>query len=243
MLSTLIDFLMNLMRDEDAAKAFNQDPAGTLSKGGLDGISGQDVRDARLIMADDGGIHPRGDHHGSGGHHTSGGHHRSYSGDDDPVREINHTTKNYTIDQSHHYTFGDVDQTFNLINIDDHDTTVVDSFNSADSTDVVAIQDNSRTLNVDDSFNKETNESTGTDPDPANSGPKDAPTGEEPDPHTDPVHSGPEDPPFTEEPDPHTDPVDSGPEDPLFTEEPDAHTDPVDSDPVGGEPDLETAVM
>jgi len=126
--SALIDFLMKLLRDDNAKAAFEHDPQGTLSKHGLDGVSGQDVRDARLIMADDGGVRAKPGHSsGSGSRH------------DDPIREIHHTTTNYVINEGT-VVGGDV----NIINIDDRDTTVIDSFNSADTTnvDVTAIQDN-----------------------------------------------------------------------------------------------------
>lgn len=134
--SALIDFLMSLMRDEDVRAAFERDPEATLASKGLEGVTDQDIRDARLAMADSGGARP------TGGEHASSHH-------DGPVRETRHTTEN------------DVDQTFNLfdVDVDDRDTLVVDSFNSADTNHVVAIQDNSRTdvdvLNVEDSFNGE----------------------------------------------------------------------------------------
>lgn len=143
-LSALIDFLVGLMRDEDANGAFQQDPQNVLAHNGLSHISGQDVRDARMVMRDGGGLRPTG-HSGHSGHHAS----------NDPVREIQHTTTHYQVEQHYQY----VDQTFNLIDIDDRDTTVVDSFNSNDNNDtrVVAVQDNSHDTNIDidDSFNHE----------------------------------------------------------------------------------------
>jgi len=142
-LSTLIDFLVGLMRDKDANTAFEQDPQSALANGGLANVTGQDVRDARMVMRDGGGLR------------SSGGHGSHHSGSDDPVREIHHTTTHYQVDENYHY----LNQTFNLVDIDDRDTTVVDSFNSNDNNDthVVAIQDNSRdtTIDVKDSFNHE----------------------------------------------------------------------------------------
>ncbi|HET8641000.1 MAG TPA: IniB N-terminal domain-containing protein [Pseudonocardiaceae bacterium] len=209
--STLIDFLMNLLRDEDARAAFEQDPQGELTRNGLDCVSAQDVRDARLIMADDGGVRPR----------SEGG---SSSNHSDPVREIHHTTNNYEINQGH--TVGDIDQTLNVINIDDRDTVVVDSFNSADTNDidVVAIQDNSTDIDIEDSFNE--------------NGPEPEPTDEV---STDPV----EEPAAGDapaEPEIGIDPVESAPVDEGFGPEPEVSIDPVESEPVD-EPELETAIV
>lgn len=136
--SALIDFLMSLMRDEDVRAAFDRDPEATLASNGLDGVTEQDIRDARLAMAD------------SGPAKVSPGD-LPHARPAEPAREIHHTTNNYEVDN--------VEQNVNLfdVDVDDRDTVVVDSFNSADTNNVVAIQDNSRTdvdvLNVDDSFN------------------------------------------------------------------------------------------
>jgi len=123
--SALIEFLMNLLRDEKAQADFEQHPQATLAAHGLGNVNGQDVRDARLIMADDGAVH----------HRNSGGrsHHHARSEHDDPVREIRHTTEQYEASEHggyHHNTIGDVNQTFTFVNVDDRDTAVVDSFNS-----------------------------------------------------------------------------------------------------------------
>ena len=167
-LSALIDFLVNLMRDEHAKTAFEQNPPAALARGGLANVTGQDVRDARMIMRDGGGLRPSGTQH---------------SASADPVREIHHTTTHYQVDEHYHY----VDQTFNLINIDDRDTTVVDSFNSNDNNDthVVAVQDNSRdtTVNVDHPIIQDPVPSAPVDP---------APPVPDPDPDPDPVHHEPD---------------------------------------------------
>lgn len=124
-ISTLIDFLMNLLRDENAKAQFERDPHAALAAHGLHDVSGQDVRDARLIMADDGAVHPK--HGGGRSHHARSEH-------DDPVREIHHTTQQYAAAEhgGYHYTAGDVNQTFTILNIDDRDTVIDDSFNSDD---------------------------------------------------------------------------------------------------------------
>jgi hypothetical protein len=130
--SALIDFLMSLMRDDDTKAAFEKDPQATLKANGLEGITGDDVRDARLIMADNGDVRATG--HGSG------------PGGSDPVREIHHTTRTYEVTE--HNSVTNVDQTFNLLSIDDRDTVISDSFNKGDvENNVVAIQDNDTTNN------------------------------------------------------------------------------------------------
>lgn len=138
MLSSLIDFLMNLLKDDDAKKAFDENPDAELNKAGLNGVTGQDVRDARLIMADSGGVRARGAE-------------RSSSHDDDPVREIHHTTREYVVEKP----VTNIEQN---ISIDDRDVTIIDdSFNSDDDTEVnsVAVQDNDTDVTqVKDSFNE-----------------------------------------------------------------------------------------
>jgi hypothetical protein len=137
-IAEIIDFLLDLMTDEETRREFDDDPEGALASRGLSGLTGQDVRDARLLMADDGTVCPRPDGGGSGGGGGGGG--------DDPVREIRHTTNNFEIDQSR----TDIDQTVLDLDIDDRDTTVVDSFNGDTETNVVAIQDNDVTNNDND---------------------------------------------------------------------------------------------
>lgn len=210
-LPALIDFLMSLMRDEKTQLDFERDPDGVLADKELAGVTADDVRDAQLMMSDSGSAHPR---HGAG----SGGY-------NDPVQEIRHTTTTFEIDQSRHTEIGDVNQQFTIFDIDDRDTTVVDSFNSDDDTDVVAIQDNDTidVTNVEDSFN----EGPGG---PAESGEvvvddpvETPPDGSAEDPEVvidDPVAAGPEDVPFDQEPELGIQPV----EDPVL-DEPDAEID------------------
>jgi hypothetical protein len=167
-MSELIDFLMSLMRSDDAQTAFEQDPEGTLAAHNLQGVTGQDIRDARLMMHDDGGIRP----HGTAAPVRH----------DDPVREIRQTTQNYRVDE--HYTVNNVDQTVNLFNIED-------SFNSNDNNDIrtVAIQDNDvvndNDINIEDSLNEGPRDTPETDDpivkiDPIEEVPGDQPFGTEP---------------------------------------------------------------
>lgn len=129
-IAEVIDFLMSLMRDDKTRHQFERDPDATLADRGLENMTGQDVRDARLMMADEGTVSPR----------TEGSRPERGHADRDAVREIQHTATNFQV--------GDVTTT--IITINDNDTVVVDSFN----TDVTAIQDNDTTdidvLNIED---------------------------------------------------------------------------------------------
>ena len=144
--SEIIDFLLGLLRDPDARAAFEQDPQGTLQDAGLDGVTGQDVRDARLLMADDGSARASDDGSGS-----------SYPGGRDAVQEINYTTQHYHADENVQvddrggFDLSFVDNSTTLVTIDDRDTILVqDSFNTDNSSTDVTV--------IDDSFNGSFNE-------------------------------------------------------------------------------------
>jgi hypothetical protein len=122
-IAELIDMLMELMRDDDTRREFERDPDATLANRGLAEVTGQDVRDARLMMADSGSAQPRADRPSTGS--------SSSGSDNDALREIHYTTT--------HFEVGDVTTT--VITVNDNDTVIVDSFNN----DVVAIQDNDTT--------------------------------------------------------------------------------------------------
>jgi hypothetical protein len=144
-ISALIDFLMSLMRDEDTKREFDKNPEGTMTDHGLQDVSAQDVRDARLIMADEGSARPREGGDSAGGGNYDGGF-GGGNGAGSAVREIVHTTNTFEIDQSRL-----------TINVDNSRTNILDSFNSQDT--VTAIQDNDTVnndvdvVNVEDSFN------------------------------------------------------------------------------------------
>lgn len=200
-ISALIDFLMDLLRSDEAMAEFEADPQAALAAAGLEGVSAQDVRDAATVIADQDGVRcgsnddedhgpSRSSHHGdddgSRSHHDDG---------DDPVREIHHVTNTYEVDDDvtvedsfnsyNEYNVSYVDNSTNVVNIDDRDTLIVgeevnvegsfngdssanlaqDSFNSDDDTlvedsfnetDVTAINDESTTVN--DSFNEVEND-------------------------------------------------------------------------------------
>jgi hypothetical protein len=149
-LKALIEFLANLLGDDAAQAEFAQDPEGTLARAGLGDVTGQDVRDARLLMADNGSARA-GDGVGPG------------PGGDDPVGEISYTARNFSATEGASgptggFDFGSLSFTNNFFSVDDRDTTftdnsttdvtfVQDSFNETDTTiDVTSI-------NAEDSFN------------------------------------------------------------------------------------------
>jgi hypothetical protein len=146
-LSDLIEFLLELMRDPAVAAEFENDPEGVLAERGLQGVTAQDVRDARLELCDAGGASATGDAAPPSG--------------DDPVREINHTATNYTaapqaqavahehsalaLHAANPVTIDDRDTFIFQNDFSDDDTTIVnDSFNTDNSVvnnDVTAIND------------------------------------------------------------------------------------------------------
>lgn len=201
-ISALIDFLMDLLRSDEAMAEFEADPHAALAAAGLEGVSAQDVRDAATVIADQDGVrcgsNDDDDDHGPSrsSHHGDDDGSRSHHDDgDDPVREIHHVTNTYEVDDDvtvedsfnsyNEYNVSYVDNSTNVVNIDDRDTLIVgeevnvegsfngdssanlaqDSFNSDDDTlvedsfnetDVTAINDESTTVN--DSFNEVEND-------------------------------------------------------------------------------------
>ncbi|MGQ0719231.1 MAG: IniB N-terminal domain-containing protein [Pseudonocardiales bacterium] len=145
--SSLIEFLMNLLRDEDAQMEFVADPHGMLARHGLGDLCGQDVRDVQPILADHAAVHVK-----------DGGYDAPRYHDDDPVREISHITEHYevrnvVVNDSDEYNFTYVDDRDTIVNVDDRDTTTIiadgdvtieDSFN----------QDNDVNV-IEDSFNQD----------------------------------------------------------------------------------------
>ncbi len=144
--SSLIEFLINLLRDPAAQAQFEQDPHGMLAQHDLGNLSAQDVRDVLPMVADHRSVYVKDD-----GYHSSG-HHVEYHGDD-PVRAISQITqhyevKNVVVNDSHDYNLTYVDDR----HYDDHsasiqaggDVNVTDSFH----------QDSDNTV-VKDSFNSD----------------------------------------------------------------------------------------
>lgn len=152
-ITSLLDFLMSLLRDEDAAQEFERDPQGVLARHGLDGACGQDVRDVTPMLADHHGVRHRSNDDGDS---YSGRSHYG-TGDDDPVRAIHYVKKHYEADRdvvvnntynnNNNYDITYLDDSNTII--DDRDTTIIG--------DDVHYQDNSTTEHtiVDDSFNED----------------------------------------------------------------------------------------
>src|SRR6476646_6981248 len=152
--SDIIDFLLRLLSDETARAEFEKDPQASLGKAGLEGVSAQDVRDARLHLADSGAVHATDDGGRSASHHH------------DPVREIGHTTAHYAAAETHQpvehgdtfFTIDDRDTLFfqsisddDITLTDDHSVNTVTAIQDNDTT----VSDNDTTINADGSFNSD----------------------------------------------------------------------------------------
>jgi hypothetical protein len=136
-ISSLIDFLMALLGDEELQADFRADPDGVLERYGLDSTCGEDIRDAGPMVADQVGVHGTG--------------HPLFAGGDDPVAEISVLTEHYDVTirpATGEYNIYYVDDRDIIITVDDRDTvsihadgdlTITDSFN--EDNDITVIQD------------------------------------------------------------------------------------------------------
>ena len=70
--SSLLDFILRLLRDPQAAASFTQDPQAALSAAGLGDVCSADVKALMPMLAD---YAPVGGSHGMGGHHSPAGQH------------------------------------------------------------------------------------------------------------------------------------------------------------------------
>jgi hypothetical protein len=145
--SDIIDFLLGLLRDDAARAQFERDPQKALADAGLQGVSAQDIRDARLQLADSGAVCAVDD-----------GAHSSYPHGHDPVREIGYTTAHYAAadDTAGHDPADDdarpadpVAQNNTFLTIDDRDTLFFQSISDDD----ITVNDDS--VSVTDSFNQD----------------------------------------------------------------------------------------
>lgn len=142
--SSLIDFLLSLLRDEEATAEFAADPHGMLARHGLGHLSAQDVHDVAPMVADHAAVQVK----------HSAGYSGSYHGDD-PIQAISHITRQYevthvTVDQSPEYTLTYVDDRDTLVQIDDRDKTI--NVDDRDTTSIQAEGD----VTIEDSFNQDT---------------------------------------------------------------------------------------
>jgi len=136
-ISSLIEFLMALLGDEELQADFRADPEGVLDRYGLDSTCGEDIRDAGPMVADQVGVHGTG--------------HPLFGGGDDPVAEISVLTEHYDVTirpASNEYNIYYVDDRDIIITVDDRDTvtihsegdlTITDSFN--EDNDITVVQD------------------------------------------------------------------------------------------------------
>lgn len=150
-LSSLIEFLLDMLRDEATKAEFERDPSGTLAARGLSGVTAQDVRDVEPILADVGGVE-RVAH--DGGHaqvrvaHDGGNAHvrTAYDGGrpggeaHDVVREVHHMTTQYvarpqvtevTQEYKTYNSYSEFHSTDNSVHAEDGGTVTIirDSFN------------------------------------------------------------------------------------------------------------------
>jgi hypothetical protein len=140
-ISSLIEFLLALLGDEQLQAEFQADPEGVLEQYGLDSTCGMDIRDAQPMIADHVGVE------GTGG---------QFAHSDDALPEISMITKHYVIHHDpdvNNYNYYYVDDHDIIITVDDRDTvniqadgdvTISNSFN----------EDNDITV-IEDSFNQD----------------------------------------------------------------------------------------
>ncbi len=143
-ISSLIEFLIDLLRDDAAQAEFARDPQAMLAKHGLENVTAQDVCDARPILADVAGVRPHRQQHdndGGGSHHHQQQHHHHHHHQkpqhDDPVREIHHVVNNHSVDREvivkHNTTQNTYNEYNNHFSYTDNsitaDTVIQDSFN------------------------------------------------------------------------------------------------------------------
>jgi hypothetical protein len=144
--SDIIDFLLRLLSDEATRVQFDQDPQGTLARAGLQGVTGQDIRDARLQLADSGAVSATDDAAGA-----------RYPHGDDPVHEIGYTTAHYAAHEDMHHEaahHADTGGSNTFLTVDDRDTLFFQSISDDD----ITVTDNS--VHVTDSFDEDNSQVT-----------------------------------------------------------------------------------
>lgn len=93
-LSSLIEFLMDMLRDDATQADFARDPSGTLAARGLSGVTAEDVRDVQPMLADVGGVRPLA--HESAAHPVA--HHATHhAAHHDVVRAIHDVSHSYEV--------------------------------------------------------------------------------------------------------------------------------------------------
>ncbi|MAP62629.1 MAG: hypothetical protein CMH34_02545 [Microbacterium sp.] len=167
----LIEFILSLLRDPEAAAEFEQDPEGTLAANGLSDICADDVRAVAPVVVERHDVHPHPNPHP----HPPGP-------KPTPVEEINTITQTFTIDNrativdqsvnQNIWANGDVNQIFDneaIVNSGDYgaaagETASVDTSTTDIDTGDIAIGNETTDVDIDGSFNDEsTNTNTETD--------------------------------------------------------------------------------
>ena len=141
-LSSLIEFLLDMLRDEATQAEFARDPSGTLAARGLADVTAEDIRDVQPMLEDVGGVHrvvhDPAEHHSPVTHALHGGGAHAASGSHDVVREIHHVTRELTVARpevtqvTHEYkTYNSFTEfsTDNSVHAEDGSTVIQDSFN------------------------------------------------------------------------------------------------------------------
>lgn len=111
--SSLLDFLMGLLRDDAAKAEFESDPEGVLARNGFDGLCGEDVADARSLLSDSSAVHYSGG--GGGGHSYGGGHGHG------AVPEIKYVINNYAVAPGHEFNGSFNDYIIDYTYVDNRD--------------------------------------------------------------------------------------------------------------------------
>jgi len=132
-LSSLIDFLLDVLRDDATQAEFARDPSGTLAARGLADVTAEDVRDVQPMLADVGGVHRV---HDTGGHVPVRSHSGQGGHEHDVVREIHQLTREFVVsrpvtyvtEQHTHNSFTEF-RTDNSVHAGDGATVVQNSFN------------------------------------------------------------------------------------------------------------------
>lgn len=142
-LSSLIEFLLDMLRDPATQNDFARDPNGTLAARGLSGITAEDVRDVQPMLADHSGVSASvgGAHAVRAPHveHPYAGHGPQHAVHGDPVRAIQQVTNEYEVDNETvvrnvtqeyaQYTTYKTYLTDNSVHAENGGTVIQDSFN------------------------------------------------------------------------------------------------------------------
>ncbi|WP_028924388.1 IniB N-terminal domain-containing protein [Pseudonocardia acaciae] len=97
--TSLLDWILSLLRDPDARADFQHDPDGYAAHHGFEGLSGADIHDALMLIADSGSASYDHKFHDNGVHYPPPHHYPS--GESAPHYLNNYITNNYKIIDDH----------------------------------------------------------------------------------------------------------------------------------------------